>query len=221
MKPLGAKIIERPAAPLLSIETLRRHCEVVAIETDSDGVETHPDDELLLAFLDAAVDHAEQFTGRSIMLRTYELALDDFPRPRRWGCHPRDVDHGIEVPFPPLIDVVSFTYADGSDGEMEQGVDYLVDSYGDVARLRPLLAWPAVTTTTPNRVLCRYRAGYMSEVDPDSGAEPLPGGIKAAILLMVNHLYENRSASSEKAMTELPLGVESLLRQWRVRTGMA
>jgi uncharacterized phiE125 gp8 family phage protein len=222
MSPIGAKVITRETARLLSIETLRSHCEVVTIDTDSDLVESHPDDALLLAYLDAATDHAERFTGRALLLRTFEFALDDFPR-WRYGSLLRvrsELHPVIEIPYPPFVEAVSFTYGDDSDSELEASVDYLVDDYSDKAVLRPVSSWPSVTAY-PNLVKFRYRAGYSSEVDPDSDALTLPGGIRAAVLLMVSHLYANREASSEKAMAELPLGVEALLRPWRVLVGMA
>jgi uncharacterized phiE125 gp8 family phage protein len=222
MSPLGAKIIERSTARLLSIETLRAQCEVVTIDTDSDGNVSHPDDALLLAYLDAATDHAEKFTGRALLLQTFEFALDEFPR---WGSgvlcrRPGELHPGIEIPYPPLIEVIRFAYGDDSDSELEADTDYVLDSYGDKAVLRSVSSWPSVTAY-PNVVKVRYRAGYSSEVEPDSDAETLPGGIKAAVLLTVAHLYANREASVDKAMQELPLGVEALLRPWRVLTGMA
>lgn len=215
MNPISAKVIERASGRLLSIETIRRHCEVVTIATDSDGVESNPDDALLLAFLDAATDHAEKFTGRSLLLRTYEFALDDFPRTL---CAPTGtLQPGIEIPYPPLIDVVSFTYTDDSDGELEQDTDYLIDDYGDKAVLRPASAWPSIITPAANRVKCRYRAGYQSEEDPDSDADPLPGAILAAVLIVTDDLYKNRGTLSPEAQT----GAEALLRPWRVLLGMA
>lgn len=220
MNPLGAKIIERPEVRVLSLETCRQQCEIVPLETDSDGVARHPDDALLLGFLDAAVAHAEKFTGRSIALRTYEFALDDFPRTRCTG-RARWSELGIEVPYPPLIEVVRFACGEDSESELEAGVDFVVDDYGDKAVLRPLTTWPGIVAAGPNQVTCRYRAGYQSEEDPDSDAQPLPGNIRAAILLMVEHLNRNRGATTEKAMAELPLGVEVLLRPDRVLTGMA
>lgn len=216
MNPISAKTIERHGAPLLSIETLRAQCEIVAIDVTSDGVESHPDDDLLLGYLDAAIDHAEAFTGRAISMRTLEFALDEFPRRATRGLQP-----AIEIPYPPFIEAISFTFGDDSDGELEEGVDYIVDDYGDKAALRPIGSWPGIVSPSPNRVKFLYRAGYRSEVDPDSDAPVLPGAIRAAILLTVEHLNSNRSATTEKAMAELPLGVDALLRPKRVLLGMA
>lgn len=211
MRPLSAKIIAREGGRLLSLDSLYAQCEIV--EFSSDG---HPDDALLLGFLDAATAHAEKFTGRTLTVKTLEFALDAFPR----TCDPTELPPAIEIPGPPLIEILSFTYADDSDGELEADIDYVVDDYGDKATLRPVSSWPSLTATTPNRIKCRYRAGYQTEEDPDSDAEPLPGDIRAAILLTVGHLYDYRDLSGD-AFANLPGAVEALLRPNRVLLGMA
>ncbi len=209
MNPISAKVIARPSARLLALDTVYAQCEVVAI--DSDG---HPDDDLLLGYLDAATTFAEKFTGRSLLVRTYEFALDQFPA----SCsRPGTLQPGIEIPYPPLLEIESFTFADDSDGELEQQTDYLIDDYGDKAVLRPASSWPTLLAPAPNRVKCRYRSGYASEEDPDSDSEPLPGAIKAAVLIVLEDLYKNRGTLSQGAID----GAESLLRPWRVLTGMA
>lgn len=208
---IRARVIAQASARPLSLATLRKHCEIVPIDVDGEGAEIHPDDDLLLTFLDAAVDHAEDYTGRAIALRTYELAADEFP-----------VKGGVlELLRPPLVELLAFTY--GTDLAAVPVDSYVLDAYGDAARLRiaaPGTAWPTVLAA-PNTVRVQYRAGYSSEDDPDSDAEPLPGAIRAALLLIVGHLYRHREATIEKAMSELPLGVNALLRPKQVSIGMA
>ena len=206
---LRAKVIAHPAGHVLSLETCRQHLEVIPIDGDSDN-ESHPDDALILGMLDAAVAHAEQFTGLSISLRTWEAALDEFPA------------DGIELPRPPFIELLSFSAVNDSDGELDAST-YLVDDYGTPEQpvvLRAVTSWPTVTKS-PATVKIRYRAGYQSEEDPDSDAPPLPRSLRAALLLMLGHLYENREDSVEKALASIPNGAEALMRPLRVRLGMA
>jgi uncharacterized phiE125 gp8 family phage protein len=218
MKPISAKTIEPATGRLLSLPTLRAQCEIVTIDADSDGLTSHPDDALLLGYLDASTDHAEKFTGRALLLRTFEFALDQFPHRTRaaswepWGR----LQPGIEIPYPPLVEILSLTFTDDSDGELDAGTDYTVDDYGDKAVLRPVDTWPTMTAEA-NRVRVRYRAGYQGEEEPDTDAEPLPGAIRAAVLLMVQDLHQNRGTVSEDCIR----GVEALLRPWRVLLGMA
>lgn len=206
---LRAKVITHPAGHLLSLDTCREHLEVVPIDGDSDN-ETHPDDALILGMLDAAVAHAEQFTGLSIMVRTWESALDEFP-----------VD-GVELPRPPFVELLSFSAVNDSDGELDPS-SYTVDDYGTPEQpvvLRAVSSWPSVTKA-PNTIKIRYRSGYQSEEDPDSDAPPLPRSLRAAILLMLGHLYENREDSIDRALVSIPSGAEALMRPLRVRLGMA
>ena len=204
-----AKVLVHPTGHLLSIETCRQHLEVVPIDGDSDN-ETHPDDGLILDMLDAAVAHAEQFTGLSILLRTWEAALDSFPA------------GAIELPRPPLVELQSFSVVNDSDGELDPAT-YVVDDYGTPEQpvlLWPAVSWPTITKAT-NTIKVRFRAGYQSETDPDSDAPPLPRSLRSAILLTLGHLYANREDSVEKALASIPNGAEALMRPLRVRLGMA
>lgn len=203
---LRVKTIEPPTGHLLSIETCRAQCEVVPIDGDSDS-ETHPDDALILGMLDAAVEAAEDFTGLSIQLRTLEIALDEFP------------DGAIEIPRPPLVELISVSAGNDSDGELDPAT-YTLDDYGDMARLKPVTTWPTVIAA-PNTVKIRFRAGYSAEGAADTDAPPLPSAIRAAILLMTAHLYANREEGADKAVTSIPFGFHALLRPKRVRLGFA
>lgn len=199
------KVIAVPDEPLVSLEVCRAQCEIVAIDTDSDGNTSHPDDGLLLAYLDAAVEAAEDFTGLAISLRTYEQALDAFP------------DGAIELAKSPFVDLLSFTVVGyGSDGEMDEEL-YEVDSYSQLTRLVPVSTWPSMTAGT-NAIRVMYRAGYS---DTDTDAEHVPASIRQAVLLLLGHFYANREDSTEKAMQSIPMGFEALLRPKRVRFGMA
>lgn len=206
------KIIVQAEGHVLTLEECRRQCEIVAIDDpDSDGLnQTHPDDDLLLGYLDGAVEMAEAFTGLSIALRTYEVALSSFPR---WisGCPPRVASAPIEIPNPPLVEVISFQSNDGSDGPMDSA-SYVIDDYGIVPLVRPVAAWPA-SDGMVNGIKLRYRAGYSSE---DSDAQPLPKLIKQAILMTVAYWYENREDQED-----LTQQAKLLLRPLRIRLGMA
>jgi hypothetical protein len=45
----------------------------------------------------------------------------------------------------------------------------------------------------------------------------VPELLLAAVLLLVGHLYENREAASPVAITEMPMGLESILSLYRYR----
>jgi uncharacterized phiE125 gp8 family phage protein len=212
---MGVKVISEDSGPLIPLETCRNHLELVPIDGDSND-ETHPDDTMILAFLAAAVDYAEDYTGLSLVERVLEMGLDTFPR------------YGITLKRPPVVEIISFTGADGSDGEMDLGDDYTLDDYQRPPQLLPVTAWPSVIRT-PNLIKIRYRTGYRrllidGESDnptSESDAGPLPKSIVQALLLLLGHFYENRNDSVEKALSTIPLGVTALLGTKRIETSFA
>lgn len=217
---MGTRIITPPAVEPITLADLRAHLGIEPYELDSSGAGTHPHDGMVMAMLGAAREYAENFTGRSIALKTYELALDAFP-----------ADGDIELANPPLVSIESVTYVttDSSGDYIEETVaagDYTIDrhqtAYG-AGWLSPAVgsSWPTPSSVI-NAVKVRYRAGYQVP-EPDSSAEDaesLPFAIRAALLVMVDHLYENRGAVG-KNPNEMPFAAEALLRPLRVRLGMA
>jgi uncharacterized phiE125 gp8 family phage protein len=190
------------ADPLISLEDLRLHCSVVPYDEDSDGNFTHPDDTLLQALLLAAIERAEDFTGLSIQLKSYEGALDEFPE-----------DGGVlEIPNPPLVEIISISY--GNDSEIEYFYDYALDDNAMPARVKPLggASWPTFTYALGG-VRVTFDAGYDSTT--------LPNVIRQALLLMVGDWYKNREDSTDKQQMTIPNGAMALLRPRRVLLGFA
>ncbi len=223
--PSGLIVIDTAPGPIISIERLRSQCEIVAIDADTDAAsgESHPDDPLLLDLLDSAIDYVEEYTGQSIAQRTYELAMDAFPCPPRW-YPPTSYLTGIPLPMGPVVRVLSFTaVGGGSEGELDEGDDFIVDLHHNPTTLRPVTTWPSLIPST-NNLKIRYLAGYRNGVNDDSDfteAQMLPASIRHALLLLVAHYYENREASNDKASMAIPFGVTSLLDLKRKRLGMA
>lgn len=212
---MGVKIISQPDVEPITLANLRLHLGIEPYDVDSSGTGTHPHDDMIMAMLTAARQWAEDFTGRSIALKTLELSLDEFPD-----------DEDIELPRLPVVSITSVKYMDGDIAEQtldpsmyamdnEQETEHwLVPAYGE--------DWP-VTGEVVNAVRVRYRAGYQVP-EPDSSAEDaqdLPGAIRMALLVLVDHFYANRGAVSERVPNEMPFAVQALLRPYRVNLGMA
>lgn len=197
---LLAKIVAEPVNEPLSLAECYTHLRVDAV--DSDG---HPEDTLILALARAAREYCENFTGLSLALKDYEVRSTEFPDP-------------FELPHPPFVSLLNgVTISDEiSDNAIDEDT-YTVDDYSDqFAVLSPVTTWPVLSTG--NTVRVRFRAGYGDESE---AAGPLPGPIRAAMLLVLGHLYANREASTAQALSKIPLGVESLLRPYRVLLGFA
>jgi uncharacterized phiE125 gp8 family phage protein len=148
----------------------------------------------LVAAAQGNLDGPPGWLGSCLGLQTLEATADSF-------------DFGIRLPYPPHIDIVSVKYDDPSGAEQTLAPSsYRLDAKG-----RLICAfggsWPSVRNDF-GVIRVRYRAGY----------ETPPATARAAILLMVSHLYNNRDAVTVTAAqpAKLPLGVEFLLDPFRV-----
>jgi len=211
------KVIVPPDAEPISLEEARTHLEAAPYgDSDDDPVDA-VDDAMIMAWLAAAREHCEDFLGLSLSPRTLELALDTWPTER---------DDGrtyIELPMGPVSEIVSITIPDASGDSDDTDADpvdtsvYVLDDFSAPARLYPAASWPAMTAGT-NAIRIRYVAGYAIDSDGESA---MPKVFRAAMLLVLGHLYAHREENTEQALQSLPLGVEALLRPRRVLLGMA
>lgn len=198
------KIVTQPVAEPISIAECRSHLEA---QEYGDTTVDDADDMMILGLLSAAREYCENFTGLSIARKTYEIALDEFP------------DAEIELPMPPAIEIVSVTYVDATEAVQTMAANtYVLDTYQLPAWLLPAsgTSWPTAGSFI-NAIKVRYIAGYSD----DSDGEPLPNALRAAMLLVLGHLYKHREDSAAAALASIPLGAEAMMRPLRVRLGMA
>ena len=195
---MGLKLITPPASFPLTLEEVKSHLNVDYADKDA----------LIELYLQAAVDHAERFTGRALVDQTWELSLSEFPVGK------------ITIPKPPLLEIVSIVYDDAAGSEQTvDAASYVVDydsSPGSVSLL-PALTWPTVLVAE-NSVRIRFRAGYLVDESPADG--DVPSAIKAAILLIIGNFFENRETVSQGVVMEIKIA-EQLLRDYRVSTSIA
>lgn len=140
------------------------------IKADSDTTE----DTLITAWITAAREIAEHYTGRALASQTLEAALDCFP----------EYEDVIELPMPPVATISSVKYTDTAGTEQTiAGSAYALSPYGLSNRLAPTFNnyWPT-TQDIPDAVRIRYVTGYTTS----------PKAVKAAILLMLAWFNENR-----------------------------
>ncbi len=170
-----------PAEAVIDLPTVKAHLRV-----------DHAfDDSLISAYLLAAMAYAQHYTGVAIGEQEVEVALDGFP------CG------AISLPLAPASSIVSITYVDEAATEQTLATTaYALDNYGlsHWAMSAAGSDWPA-TYEAANVVRVRYMAGSTT-IDP---------AVKAAILLTVGHLYENRQEATDKKLASVPLGVNALL----------
>lgn len=186
---MGLQLVNAPEEEPVSLAEAKAHLRVTSADEEA----------LISALIVAARAHAEAWTHRCFVTQTWELVLDCFPS---WT---------LEFPNAPLASVESITYVDTAGEEQTlDAAEYQVDTKTDPGRLMPAygLHWPA-TREQLNAVTIRFVCGY-------GDAEDVPAPIKAAILLIVGHLFRNREENSNFPLHELPLGADRLLAPYRV-----
>ena len=166
-------------------------------------VDHSDDDTLITALISAATEALDGWSGvlgRCVITQTWKLVLSGF-------CSGRI----IRLPFPDVVEDIVVKYFDA--GEIEQtfpstAYQVLEDASGSFVWLKSGEAWPT-TFDRLDAVSIEFDAGF-----GDASSTPAP--IKAAILLIVGHLYENREdVSASSRMTSLPKGADYLLAPYR------
>lgn len=162
------------------------------------------EDALIARLISAARRLCEKDVRRTFLTSTWDYSLDVFPwsyvpfAPRSFTQYPYEAE--VRIPNPPLVSVTSFSYVDtGGSTLVLSGSAYgfrpgtpgvLVPAYGTI--------WPFVRGL-PGDVVVRYVAGYGTAAD-------VPEEAKAAILMRVGYLYDNRGdvdAPTPAAVAEL------------------
>ncbi len=157
-------------------------------------VEIDDDDAVILDFIKAATDWAEGYMARSIMPQTWTYYFDAFP-----------TDICINALS---VSGVVIKYDDENNTEQTLSASsYNSDLISYPIKLSTIAGWPS-TYDKPNAV----------RVEVSEGSDTVPDAIKTGVLLLAGHLYNNREGSSDRKITEVPMGVESFLSKYRVIT---
>lgn len=178
------------------------------LDDDGDSPAAHPDDTLIKALISAAREYCEGWLGRALAPQTVEYAIDVFP------------DGSIYLPMSPVVALTSVKYTD-INAVVQTFTGYDFDSYSEPSRVRLVVngTWPTIYDT-PNAVKVRYQAGYSLPGDSPN-TNPLPFSLKAAMLLVLGSLYEQRENSSADKLEDIPLGAQALMIPYRIRLAMA
>ena len=186
-------VVTPPTGEPVSLPEAMAHLRV-----DPPAVGPHPEEALIGALITAARQHVEETTGRALLTQTREARWD------AWA----DV---LTLPIAPVQSVTSVTYVDLAGATQTlAGADYRIDTASVLARVTPAYGttWPTAQQVT-GAIAVRFVAGY-------GAASAVPAALKVAMLLLISHLYENRNGATERALTEMPLGVSALLSPYRV-----
>jgi uncharacterized phiE125 gp8 family phage protein len=164
------------------------------------------EDALLAAYLRGAQEWLEAQIGGPMIEAQYQLATDHLPG----GAY-----DWLEIPLAPLRGVNQATYLDTA-GTMQvlAPTVYRVVGVGSYGRIVLGLnqTWPPVARQS-HAVLVTFTAGY----GPTHNDVPEP--LRAAALLLVGHLFQNRSATAAGPdygpVSTVPFGVDALIAPYR------
>ena len=185
---MGINVTTAPTETPISVEDVKTH-SVIFISDDDAYIET---------LIGAATAYAENYLGRSLCTQTLTLTLDAFPSV-------------IDLPRTPVQSVTSISYLD-ANGDSQAFTDYQSDLSGTLShqiKPAPGFNWPD-TREVFGAATVVYVAGY-------GAASDVPQDIKAALLLMVGSLYENRENElTGVSWSPVSFTTECLLKPYRL-----
>lgn len=155
-------------------------------------VDLDAEDDLVAALLDAAQGLAGDASGLAWVDTDYEVVLDGLP-----------IDGVFRLPRGPIQAVDSITYRDADGVSIELGSSTYRAVLGTNLIVRAEGAdWPT-TSSRPDAVTVAYTAGF------GASAAAVPARAKAAVKLLLGHLYEHRG--DDLRSSEFPPAVQALL----------
>lgn len=204
------RLITPPASEPITLAEAKLHLRVDFAD----------DDDLIGALITAAREQCEVAQRRALITSTWELTEEGFPcqwpvalgpyLPGRLLERPWPSSRlAWQLPRPPLQSIASVAYVapDGSAVTLDPSAYQVVAGGTGPGLIAPVYGttWPA-TRCQPEAVTVRFVAGH-------ADASAVPATTKAAIKLLVGHLYENREPvlTTGAVGKELPLTVSSLL----------
>lgn len=185
--------ITAPPVSAISLNEAKDHLRVDLVEEDS----------LIQRLTHAATGMVEgpHGVGLALVEQQWELSLDYWPAV-------------IDLPLYPVQSVDSITYVDG-DGNSQT-----LSNFQAAVNRNPATIAPAVDERWPNArdqleaITVTFTAGYAK--DGTDYRANIPEDLRAALLLLVGHLYENRVAVTQDSMEQVPLAVTHILERYRV-----
>lgn len=195
---LAPVLVTPPAETPISLDDAKEH---LRIHHDDD-------DDLISAYLASAVSFLDGHSGvlgRCMVAQEWTAAFPGWP-----GCGM------LRLPFPDVSGaVLAYSDADNEEQEVGTGLFQLAhDAQGSFLWLRRGFNRPTLYDDRLDPVRVTFTAGY-------GEADDVPGALKAAIRLIVGHLYENRESVIVGTIDakELPMGVAALINPFR-RVGL-
>ncbi|MEP2943587.1 MAG: head-tail connector protein [Hyphomicrobiales bacterium] len=164
-------------------------------------IDDEAENEVIAALITTARLHVERLTRRIVLNQTWRFYLDDLPQNSL-------VKLGIG-PVREVLQVVSFNRE--GNPSVVPAEDYIVDVSSVPARIK----FRNNTRMLPTRSLNGYEIDFIAGFGPTT--LQVPADLRQAILMLVVHWYENRSAvATDVDLISTPKGVNDLIQPYRV-----
>jgi len=191
-------LITPPTEEPLTLTEAKLHLRLAV--TTAQAVNYPHEDALLSRLISSVREQAEGETWRRFITQTWDYYLDSWPDERF-----------IRIPNPPLQSASLYYSIDGDSPAETEFTDIDTDIYSTPGRLvlQRSATWPVGTLIPSNGIRIRLRCGYGT-------ADDVPIGLKAALLIMLSDLYENRgSVIVGTNVTRITRIVDNLLNPFR------
>jgi uncharacterized phiE125 gp8 family phage protein len=201
----GLQIITPPATSLLTPADLKDQLRI-----QDDDLQTS----LVQSYIDAALEYIEIRTQHCFKPVQYLYVLDRWPYLGIDGYLPLAAPTNgiITLPRAPLVSVDEIKYTD-TDVVLRtlDPSQYLVQTTVRPGRIWParFAYWPITDPLTPSAVQIKFTAGYSSD-------GLIPKRAYQCLRFLVAHWFENRVPFEDTAKTELPVGLQALIRSLRI-----
>lgn len=168
------------------------------LRLDPDEFGNHVDDVIIgSVYLPAARDYLERHTGRRLVSQSLKATMRTWPGP------------AIELPVLPVTAVDSVSYYDSNNQlQILSSSTYALDAddWTATIELNTGYSWPSIYDRA-DAVQIEFTAGYVA----------MPPALSHAVLLLLGHAYENREASIQAALEEMPFGVQAAVTTFGMR----
>lgn len=174
---MSSELITAPTEEPITLAEAKDHVRLTASDTSQDTK--------LGMLIKAATRFCELWMNRRCCTQTWKLRLDN------WPCYPY-----IELPYSKLVSVTSVVYkaSDGTSTTMPS-TDYVMDKYREpgIIQLAPTVrTWPTIQLNSIAGIEIQYVCGY-------GAAGAVPEEVKNGILMLLEHMFENRGDVSTEA----------------------
>lgn len=190
---MGLTLVTGPAQEPLTLEQAKLHARI-----DFDD-----DDKLIMELIKAARRWVETQTHRALITSTWDHTID-----WNWPLSQSGMQ-SIRLPLNPVASITSIVYQDGSSPILTLAASQYTAVLGDFhSYIFPAynVEWPTVQCV-PEAITVRFVAGQAVGAIDDA--------LLMVVMMLFTHLYEHRDVTTEKALTEIPYGIEAMMSPFR------